>query len=64
MSYQRDFDDLLREFERVGVDPNTVSAGIAVRPEDMRRALRSLPDKAGPKAFLAKLRGLLQADRD
>ncbi len=56
MSHQRDFDDLLHEFQRVGVDPNTISAGIAVRPEDMRRLLASLPDNAGPKAFLTKLR--------
>ncbi len=56
MSHLRDFDDLLHEFQRVGVDPNTISAGIAIRPEQMRRLLRSLPDNAGPEAFLTKLR--------
>jgi hypothetical protein len=47
---------LLMEFERVGVDPNTVSAGLAVRDEDLLRALAALPDNAGPMAFLTQLR--------
>ena len=49
---------ILKEFERVGVDPNTISAGLAVRGEDMLRALAALPDNAGPEAFLAQLRQL------
>ncbi|HET9453517.1 MAG TPA: hypothetical protein VFO66_04450 [Gemmatimonadaceae bacterium] len=50
------FEELLSEFRRVGVDPDTFSAMLALRPEDALRALRALGDNAGPTAFLAKLR--------
>jgi len=53
---ERTFEILLSEFRRVGVDPDTFSAMLALRPEDALRALRSLPDAAGPSAFLAQLR--------
>ena len=56
MTDDRGLRELLSEFERVGVDPNTVSAGIAVPTGDAIRILRSLPDGAGPAAFLARLR--------
>lgn len=56
MSQTERFEQLLHEFERVGVDPNTISAGLAVRQEDVLRALAALPDRAGPEAFLSKLR--------
>jgi len=56
MSQVERFSQLLREFERVGVDPNTISAGLAVREEDVRRALAALPNGAGPAAFLSQLR--------
>ena len=56
MAEEQTFEVLLREFRRVGVDPDTFSAMLAVRPEDALRALRSLPDNAGPSAFLSKLR--------
>jgi hypothetical protein len=56
MAEEQTFEVLLREFRRVGVDPDTFSAMLAVRPEDALRALGSLPDDAGPSAFLAKLR--------
>lgn len=56
MSQAERFAHLLREFERVGVDPNTISAGLAVREEDVLRTLAALPDGAGPEAFLSKLR--------
>lgn len=56
MSQAERFADLLREFERVGVDPNTISAGLAVRRDDVLRALAALPDGAGPAAFLSQLR--------
>ncbi len=59
MSQAERFANLLREFERAGVDPNTVSAGLAVREDEMRRVLAALPDNAGPAAFLAQLRVLL-----
>jgi hypothetical protein len=53
---ERTFEVLLNEFRRVGVDPDTFSAMLALRPEDALRALRSLPDGAGPSAFLGQLR--------
>jgi hypothetical protein len=56
MSQAERFAHLLQEFERVGVDPNTISAGLAVREEDVLRALSALPDGAGPSAFLSQLR--------
>jgi hypothetical protein len=62
MTQAERFARLLREFERVGVDPNTISAGLAVRGEDMLKALSALPDNAGPEAFLAQLRQLTTHD--
>ena len=56
MSQAESFAHLLQEFERVGVDPNTISAGLAVREEDVLRVLSSLPNGAGPAAFLTQLR--------
>src|SRR5205823_14547499 len=56
MTEGKRFAQLLKEFERVGVDPNTISAGLAVREEDVLRALHALPDTAGPAAFLTQLR--------
>jgi hypothetical protein len=56
MSQAERFALLLKEFERVGVDPNTISAGLAAPQEDALRALSALPDGAGPAAFLSQLR--------
>lgn len=53
---EQTFEVLLTEFRRVGVDPDTFSAMLAVRPEDALRALRALPDDAGATAFLRELR--------
>jgi hypothetical protein len=53
---EQTFETLLSEFRRVGVDPDTFSAMLALRPEDALHALRSLPDGAGPSAFLGQLR--------
>jgi hypothetical protein len=61
MSQAERFAHLLREFERVGVDPNTLSAGLAVREEDVLRALAALGDRAGPEAFLSQLRAVMTA---
>ena len=47
---------LVAELERVGVDPDHMVAGLTSRAEDALRALRALPDGAGPAAFLAELR--------
>jgi hypothetical protein len=59
MSQAERFAQLLREFERVGVDPNTISAGLAVREQDVLRALAALPNGAGPAAFLSQLRTVM-----
>lgn len=56
MANQQTFDVLRHEFRRVGVDPDTFSAMLALRPEDALRALQALPDDAGAAAFLAQLR--------
>ncbi len=61
MTQAERFARLLKEFERVGVDPNTISAGLAVSQEDVLRALSALPDQAGPEAFLAQLRQVTHA---
>ena len=61
MSQSERLDRLLKEFERVGVDPNTISAGLAVREEEALRILSSLPDQAGPTAFLTQLRVAMSA---
>ena len=47
---------LVAELERVGVDPTQMVAGMTSRAEEALRALRALPDGAGPAAFLAELR--------
>ena len=62
MAHEKRFKDLLAEFERVGVDPNTFSAVLAVNPDDALRALRALPDGAGPTAFLAEVRRITRAE--
>ena len=62
MAHEKLFKDLLAEFERVGVDPNTFSAVLAVTPEDALRALRALPDGAGPTAFLSEVRRITRAE--
>ena len=56
MTDERRFEELLMEFERVGVDLNSFPAGIGVRRDDAMRILRGLPDGAGPAAFLARVR--------
>jgi hypothetical protein len=56
MTDERRFEELLAEFERVGVDLDSFPAGITIRREDAMRILRSLPDGAGPGAFLARVR--------
>lgn len=56
MTDERRFEELLAEFERVGVDLNGFPAGITIRREDAIRILQSLPDDAGPAAFLARVR--------
>jgi hypothetical protein len=56
MTDGRRFNELLEEFKRVGVDPDSFSATIDVDPRTALRALRALPDAAGPTAFLAQLR--------
>lgn len=47
---------LVEELTRVGVDADNMVAGLSARADEAIRALRSLPDGAGPAAFLARLR--------
>jgi hypothetical protein len=56
MTQAESLERLMKEFERVGLDPNTISAGLAVSEDEALRVLKSLPDHAGPSAFLARLR--------
>jgi hypothetical protein len=58
---ERRFEELLSEFKRVGVDLNSFPAGIGVHRDDALRILRSLPDGAGPGAFLSRVRQEQQA---
>jgi hypothetical protein len=59
MSHVERFAHLLRELERVGIDPNTLSAGLAVSEEELLRALAALPNDAGPAALLHQLRSVM-----
>lgn len=63
MSQAARLERLMKEFERVGVDPNTISAGLAVREDDALRVLASLPDNAGPEAFLQQLRTIVSTEK-
>ena len=56
--------ELMAEMERVGVDPNSFPAGVTVSHEDALRALGTLPDDAGPSAFLAALRDGMKGQED
>ena len=56
MTDERRFEELLTEFKRVGVDLDSFPAGIGVHRDDALRILRSLPDGAGPGAFLSRVR--------
>jgi len=47
---------LVAELERVGIDPDHMVAGLTTRAEEALRALKTLPDGAGPAAFLAEFR--------
>jgi hypothetical protein len=61
MTDERRFEELLAEFQRVGVDLNSFPAGITMRREEAMRILHSLPDDAGPAAFLARIREAQQS---
>lgn len=58
MADERFLEQLLAEFRRAGIDPDTFSAMLAVDRRDALRALQALPDDAGPAAFLKELRRL------
>ena len=47
---------LVSELERVGVDADHMVAGLSAHASEAIRALRALPDNAGPAAFLARFR--------
>ena len=50
------FGELWQELQRIGVDAENFPAVLAMNREDAMRVLRSLPENAGPEAFLAALR--------
>jgi hypothetical protein len=56
MSQVERFALLLRELERVGVDPNTLGSRVVARQQDVLEALARLPDGAGSAAFFTQLR--------
>jgi hypothetical protein len=62
MTDERRFNELLEEFRRVGVNPDSFSAMIDVDPQTALSALRALPDLAGPTAFLAQLRAVRSSE--
>ncbi|MEO6526140.1 MAG: hypothetical protein ABIP93_05910 [Gemmatimonadaceae bacterium] len=61
MTDERRFDQLLAEFERVGVDLDGFPAGLTIRREEAMRILSDLSDGAGPAAFLRRVRYEQQA---
>ena len=61
MTDERRFQEMLAEFQRVGVDLHSFPAGITVPRDEAMRILHSLPDDAGPAAFLARIREAQQA---
>jgi hypothetical protein len=61
MTDERRFDELLAEFQRVGVDLHSFPAGIKVPRGEALSILRSLPADAGASAFLARIREELQS---
>lgn len=63
MTDERRFEEMLAEFARVGVDFHGFPAGITVRRDDAMEILKSLPDGAGPAAFLARIREGMQESR-
>lgn len=56
MADERLLNELLAELERVGVDSSQFSAVITLPSDAALRAMRELPDGAGPAALLAALR--------
>jgi hypothetical protein len=60
MTDERRFEELLAEFERIGVDLDSFPAGITVPRDEALAILRSLPADAGPGAFLARVREVQQ----
>ena len=56
MADERLLNELLTELARVGVDPNQFSAVITLPSDAALRAMRELPDGAGPAALLTALR--------
>lgn len=61
MTDERRFEELLSEFERIGVDLHSFPAGLMVSRDEALTILRSLPADAGPGAFLARVREVMQS---
>jgi hypothetical protein len=56
MTDERRFEELWAELKRIGVDPYAFPAGITLSREDALKLASTLPDGAGPTAFLAAIR--------
>jgi len=56
MTDERRFEELWAELNRIGVDPYSFPAGLTLKREDAIRVASTLPDGAGPTAFLAAIR--------
>ena len=63
MTDERRFEELWEELQRIGVDPYAFPAGITLSREDALRVASTLPDGAGPTAFLAAIRSEQQRVR-
>ena len=57
MTDERKFEELWAELQRIGVDPYAFPAGITLSREDALKVASTLPNGAGPTAFLAAIRG-------
>lgn len=62
MDHGQRFEELLRELERVGVDPHNFPAGLDVSRDAALRVLAQLSDGSGPAAFLAGLRAAITGE--
>ena len=64
MTDERRFEELWTELNRIGVDPYSFPAGLTLSREDAIRVAATLPDGAGPTAFLAAIRAEQQRGRE
>lgn len=56
MTDERRFEELWVELQRIGVDPYSFPAGLTLSREEAIRVAATLPEGAGPAAFLSAIR--------